>query len=149
MQIKKFIAPTLKEASAKMKNEIGDEAVILGTRIVYDHGKGSQKMFEITAGIEETEEVPEYAGKPDFNYETDKSDNQEFAKTALSASGNYAVQNRRALPQELRRLSEKIFINPAAGTDTYRVKMPLEKQDKFRPATINNIEKELKEIDAT
>ena len=54
MQIKKFKATTLKEATQNMKNELGSDAVILGTRIIEgDVELGIKKMFEITAGIEE------------------------------------------------------------------------------------------------
>jgi flagellar biosynthesis protein FlhF len=59
MQIKKFIAPTLKEATVKMKDELGSEAIILGTRIIENgDGYSSRRMFEITAGTEE-EKLPD------------------------------------------------------------------------------------------
>lgn len=59
MKIKKFLAPTLREASEKMKSEFGDEAIILGTRVVNKQlSHGVVKLFEITSGIEEeTEKV--------------------------------------------------------------------------------------------
>jgi flagellar biosynthesis protein FlhF len=54
MQIKKFKASTLKEATQMMKDELGSDAVILGTRIIEGDSELSiKKMFEITAGIEE------------------------------------------------------------------------------------------------
>ena len=54
MQIKKFKASTLKEATQMMKDELGSDAVILGTRIIEgDTELSIKKMFEITAGIEE------------------------------------------------------------------------------------------------
>ncbi len=53
MQIKKYTAPTLKEASLKMKSELGEEAVILGSRIVEnEYNLGRKKMYEITAGLD-------------------------------------------------------------------------------------------------
>jgi flagellar biosynthesis GTPase FlhF len=53
MQIKKFIAPTLKEATEQMKNELGGEAIILGTRVIEgDRRFNNKKMFEITAGLD-------------------------------------------------------------------------------------------------
>ncbi|MFA4923334.1 MAG: hypothetical protein WC557_03995 [Ignavibacteriaceae bacterium] len=59
MQIKKYTSPTLKEATARMKQELGGEAIILSTRIIEaDISEGSlrksgrKKMFELTAGIE-------------------------------------------------------------------------------------------------
>ncbi len=60
MQIKKFIAPTLREAKEQMKNELGDEAIILGTRVIEnDRRFNFRKMFEITAGVdEEIKKIP-------------------------------------------------------------------------------------------
>ncbi len=62
MQIKKFSAPTLKEAAQKMKDALGGEAIILGTRMIESaqgtDGNGvkiKQKLFELTAGIEKEE----------------------------------------------------------------------------------------------
>lgn len=53
MQVKKYIAPTLKSATEQMKNEMGDEALILSTRVIRESGYPDQKMFELTAGIED------------------------------------------------------------------------------------------------
>ncbi|MBA4309114.1 MAG: flagellar biosynthesis protein FlhF [Chlorobiaceae bacterium] len=53
MQIKKYLAPTLKEATEKMKSELGKEAVILSTRVIpADSELGKGRMFEILAGVE-------------------------------------------------------------------------------------------------
>jgi flagellar biosynthesis protein FlhF len=54
MQIKKFFGPTLKDATVQMKEELGDEAIILGSRLIEDISDlGKRKMFEITAGYDE------------------------------------------------------------------------------------------------
>ena len=54
MKIKKFIAPTLKEATASMKKELGNDAFILSTRVIDKKTDlGIQKYFEITSGVEE------------------------------------------------------------------------------------------------
>ncbi len=58
MKVKKFIAPTLKEASALMKKELGSEAFILSTRVINKRTDlGIQKHFEITSGIEEEMDI--------------------------------------------------------------------------------------------
>ncbi len=124
MQIKKFVAPTLKQASMQMKMEMGGEAVILGTRVIYGDSKtGSKRMFEITAGIEE-ENI----------FETAEVD---LKKKSLGSKKNYS--------SELQKLSDKIFINPIHEKD--RVKP---KSDLLNPSlnknTNSDIEKELKEI---
>lgn len=54
MQIKKFIGTTLKDAIAEMKNDFGDEAIVLSTKVIEDYSKGvEQKLFEITASLDE------------------------------------------------------------------------------------------------
>lgn len=54
MKIKKFLAPTLKEATEKMKKELGSEAIILSTRVVEEKTLDNVvRLFEITSGIEE------------------------------------------------------------------------------------------------
>ncbi len=54
MQVKKFLAPSLKEATQQMKSELGVEAIILGTCIVEgDKRHGVKNMYEITAGIDQ------------------------------------------------------------------------------------------------
>lgn len=49
MQIKKYTAPTLREATDMMKEELGNEAVILSTKVIE---KNHKKFYEITAGVE-------------------------------------------------------------------------------------------------
>lgn len=125
MQIKKFIAPTLKQASMQMKNELGGEAIILGTRVIYNSGSNSQKMFEITAGIDEEEAVLEYA-EPSMN--------------------NYSAQPRQNLPDELRKLTDKIFINPAGKMDSSKREIKPSGKNQFIKEPKNNVEKELKKV---
>lgn len=53
MQVKKFTAQSLSEATRLMKNELGYEAVILSTRVVNDKKHPALKLYEITAGVDE------------------------------------------------------------------------------------------------
>ncbi|MCX6169926.1 MAG: flagellar biosynthesis protein FlhF [Ignavibacteriales bacterium] len=54
MQIKKYIAPSLKEATQQMKLEMGIDAIILGTRVLENDKRFNlKKMYEITAGIDQ------------------------------------------------------------------------------------------------
>jgi flagellar biosynthesis protein FlhF len=58
VKIKKYVGTTLKEATEQMKLEMGDQAIILSTRIIDSEDKfGKKKLFEITSGIEE-EHIP-------------------------------------------------------------------------------------------
>ena len=124
MQIKKFTAPTLKQASLQMKNELGGEAIILGTRVIYGEGGNNKKMFEITAGFEEEEAVLEYSG------------------SSVESYSSVAEQN---FSDELKKLNDKIFINPAVGKDSsFRTQPSTKKQNK--PEFNNQVERELKEV---
>ncbi|MFN3693902.1 MAG: hypothetical protein ACK4UV_02750, partial [Ignavibacterium sp.] len=53
MQVKKFTAQSLSEATRQMKNELVYEAVILSKRVVNDRKNPSVKLYEITAGLDE------------------------------------------------------------------------------------------------
>jgi len=125
MQIKKFIAPTLKQASVQMKNELGGEAVILGTRVIYNNSGNSQKMFEITAGIEEQEAVIE--------------------SVRANVKNNSSAINQN-LPDELKKLTDKIFINPSIKGESSKGKQPPSRKSQYKSDSINNIEKELKKV---
>jgi flagellar biosynthesis protein FlhF len=55
MQIKKYLAPTLKEALNQMKIELGVEAVVLSTRVIpAETSQGTKKQYELLVGIENT-----------------------------------------------------------------------------------------------
>ncbi|MFO7445031.1 MAG: flagellar biosynthesis protein FlhF [Ignavibacteriaceae bacterium] len=108
MQVKKFIAPTLKEATLNMKDALGSEAVILGTRIVEsDGGFGLRRMFEITAGMEDE-------------------------KFEEEAEGLEVIQNEKSVPnfsRELKEISMR-FNNQAAPrnvTPREKIKIPEQK----------------------
>ncbi len=54
MQIKKFTAPTLREAIEQMKDEFGGESIVLSTKVLEENNNGATvKLFEITAGVDE------------------------------------------------------------------------------------------------
>lgn len=55
MHIKKYRAASLKEATFLMKEELGTEALILGTRVVADENDNRLKLYEITAGVDRFE----------------------------------------------------------------------------------------------
>ncbi|MHB1687332.1 MAG: flagellar biosynthesis protein FlhF [Ignavibacteriaceae bacterium] len=126
MQIKKYLAPTLKQASTQMKDELGGDAVILGTQVIYDEDQyGTKKMFEITAGIEEEKKVFEFPGSRDKKINTASKEN---------------------FSDELKKLSDRIFINPSS-----RKNLPSADENNFKQTSIKKIpvqvlEKELKEI---
>lgn len=95
MKIRKFTAPTLKEATEKMKNELGSEAIILGTRVINkDSNLGKIKEFEITAGIEEN-----IASELDMNYDEQENENiSKFEKEFINESRKISAENMEFLP---------------------------------------------------
>lgn len=100
MQVKKYIAPTLKSATEQMKNEMGDEALILSTRVIRESGYPDQKMFELTAGIED---VVTY-------HET--SNHTEAKKEEIYKS----------FEEELQKISSKVFKNSTEIEDQIGVR---------------------------
>ena len=107
MQVKKYIAPTLKSATEQMKNEMGDEALIISTRVIRESGYPGQKMFELTAGIED---VVTY-------HET--SNHTEAKKEEIYKS----------FEEELQKISNKVFKNSTEIEDQIGVRKLREKTD--------------------
>ncbi|MBI5727638.1 MAG: hypothetical protein HY965_07280 [Ignavibacteriales bacterium] len=64
MQIKKYTASTLKEAIELMKTELGDEAIVLSTKVLEGRGANGGKVFEITAGMDN---LPSPAARNPYN----------------------------------------------------------------------------------
>ena len=125
MQIKKYIAATLKEASLIMKEELGGDAVILGTRIIEGDDRFKKKrMFEITAGIENGLDKVSKSGK------------RAKLSTDDNSSGDYFA--------ELKNLNEKIYKNPSFAKIGVKKECPA--QTKKSNTSLNT---ELKEIGET
>lgn len=126
MQIKKFIAPTLKEATEQMKNELGGEAIILGTRVIEnDRRFGSRKMYEITAGIDK-----------ELYVEKNKKEENNFYKTSSET--------------EIEKLAKKIFaanIPANAQKDISQLSHNISGNKTYSNKTLDKkIEKELDEF---
>lgn len=105
MQVKKYIAPTLKSAAEQMKNEMGDEAIILSTRVIKESEYPGQKMFELTAG---SEDVITYREPP--NQAEEKK--EEIYKS---------------FEEELQKISNKVFKNSTELEDQIGVRKFKEK----------------------
>lgn len=124
MQIKKYTAPTLKEATAKMKQELGGEAIILSTRIIEaDLKQNRKKMFELTVGIEKIA-APQ-------------------KRTPASTKVNDA---KNSLYDELKSISEKVYPKGNASAKQPSVERPVAQKTKSKPVRETVLGKELKEI---
>jgi|YelNatPaOPRAMG01_1025707.scaffolds.fasta_scaffold00063_46 flagellar biosynthesis protein FlhF len=126
MQIKKFVASTLKEATIQMKDELGSEAIILSTRIIPGNGKNSlKKYFEITAGIESGPSLP--SSKDVFK------ENSNLSKPSFQ--------------EELKKLSEKIYHSQPHPTNLTAIQTKVKKtKSEQKELEKISIERELKEI---
>lgn len=125
MQIKKYIAGTLKEASQQMKKELGENAIVLSTRIVDDDPRfGGKRVFELTAGVED-------------NYDVRTAEQNKPKE----------VPRQKNFSDELKNLTEKVLTSPAAQKKAPR---PVEQNLKLVPdAKLNykkDFEHELREI---
>jgi flagellar biosynthesis protein FlhF len=89
MQVKKYVAPSLKEATQQMKTELGLEAIILGTRVIEgDKRFNMKKVYEITAGVDQP------------------------IKQATEKEGSSKATASTSFENELEALSKRIFENP-------------------------------------
>ena len=130
MQVKKYIAPTLKSATEQMKNEMGDEALILSTRVIREGDYPGQKVFELTAGIEDVVTYQE------------TSSHSEAKKEEIYKS----------FEEELQKISSKVFKNSTEIEDQIGVRKlkektnaEIEKPQSFKSIvekTINKLEEE-------
>lgn len=112
MQIKKFIKPTLKEAIEQVKTELGEEALVLSTRIIPAKDKTSPvKMFEVVASVEEDHRV----------------------KMTSKATQKIKEDVKKGAEDELQKLKEKIF----SAKQQANIKSPLTKQSQVDFAELN------------
>ncbi len=90
MKIKKVTGHTLKEATQKMKEELGEDAIILSTRVFEENNR---KVFEITAGIDEA--IPPKEKKEEKKQSSSKQQKEKKEKPNFET--------------ELKKLTEKIY----------------------------------------
>ncbi|MGE5681936.1 MAG: flagellar biosynthesis protein FlhF [Bacillota bacterium] len=143
MQIKKYIALTLKEATSKMKAELGEDAIVLSTRIIEDDPRyGNKRVFELTAGVED-----DFDGGP-------AAETKPKLKTPAASTAK-APAPEKSYTEELKDLTEKIFAQKkelrqrpqaaAAARNQVNAAMP-----QAKPKILaEGLERELKEISDT
>jgi flagellar biosynthesis protein FlhF len=87
MKFKKFVAPTLKEATEMMKKELGENAIVIGTRRIRQPGLFGffkPELIEIVGAVEE--EIPQERAKVSSTVELLKKMTQEIeAKRKLTS----------------------------------------------------------------
>ncbi|HEX2866401.1 MAG TPA: flagellar biosynthesis protein FlhF [Ignavibacteriales bacterium] len=147
MQIKKYIAATLKDASEQMKRELGQNAIVLSTRIIDDDPRyGHKRVFELTAGMEDDFDRPKPGGE---------AARQKVQKTS-SEPALKPQPKQRTFQDELRELSERVYLPPEKGTLTQeKPQLQKAKAPAGRPiapkkdTSKETLQRELKEISDT
>lgn len=128
MQIKKFRAGTLKDAIKLMKDELGESALVLSTKVIDEND--DDKRFELTAGIED--------------------DNSVLVEEKPRVKKVVKEQN--VFENELKKLTDKIYVQPQKKTQVSveANKQKINQYFKSDKTAVNNEVKELlrqREID--
>lgn len=116
MQIKKISASSLKEATSKMKLELGENAVILSTKVLQNPKTGG-RVFEITCGLEDDYDKLESLNK---KIGSSKTKNKTFS-------------------DELKTLQDKINLNQPAAKSHGKIKSALEGNVKLKKGSTETI----------
>lgn len=124
MKKKKYLANTMPEAIEKMKNDFGDDAIIVSSKVVYSKGflgMFKKKTFEVVAGVDQGERVD---SRPDLTVNTMRQPIMEFKESKIEAAPNLEIQKQL---DELKDLM-KTFSNPSEVVDMPNVIQPIYKQ---------------------
>lgn len=136
MYIKKYRASSLKEATQIMKDELGSEALILGTRVVADEKDRHLKLYEITAGYDKFEVAAETKVKVvNQNLSKDIS----FADEIKKMQENIYQQNK----NQKQKVNEVYGVNSKADIETAKPKDAPVADDKMKEIIKNLTEKEV------
>ena len=77
MKMKKYIAPSIAEAMKSIRAELGEDAVIINSKVVESKkffGLIKQKHFEVLAGIDQIEMQPKSEHLPDLSFEVKRKE---------------------------------------------------------------------------
>jgi len=121
MQIKKFRAGTLKDAIKLMKEELGESALVLSTKIIDEDD--DDKRFELTAGIED--------------------DNSVLAEEKPRVKKTVKEQN--VFDNELKKLNDKIYVQQQKKTSA-NVEVNKQKINQYFKTEKTSAGNEVKEI---
>lgn len=83
MKMKKYIAATMPEAMKAIRKELGDEAVILSSKVVYSKGflgMFKKKSIEVLAGMDSIELPNKTPNLPTVQIDSDSNQTSEIKK---------------------------------------------------------------------
>lgn len=136
MHIKKYRATSLKEATQIMKDELGAEALILGTRVVPDENDKRLKQYEITAGydkFEVAEETKEKVAKQNLAKDISFADEMKKMTERVYQQGK--------APKE--KVKEVYGLAPKASSETEKTKTVPVVDNRMKEIIKNLTEKEV------
>ncbi len=136
MHIKKYRAASLKEATFLMKEELGTEALILGTRVVADENDNRLKLYEITAGVDRFEIASDTKAKVGMqNIVKDIS----FADELKNLAERFAQQK----PNQKQKISEAYGVKSKTEVEVEAPKTKPATDDRMKAIIKNLSEKEV------
>lgn len=126
MKMKKYIAQTMPEAMKKVKNDLGDDAVVVSSKVIYTKGflgLFKKKQFEVLAGVDAVEVADT---RPDLDVFEKQRDFEE--KYALSQQNEAIQKQLNELKKMIKQTSVQQTVNhiPAIIHPIY---MHLQKQE--------------------
>ncbi len=148
MKMKKYLAPSMREAIEAMRSELGEEAIILSTRTMPKPGSkpgGGEKVVEVMAAIDHA------FAEPDTTIEKRPIITE---RSAILSAGNavkvrqYAQEFSKELSRELakRNLPEHHLLQNVSGSDEPQVELPPLSESDFpmnfaQPSSLGNTAK--------
>ena len=128
MHIKKYRASSLKEATQIMKDELGAEALILGTRVVPDENDKRLKLYEITAGYDK--------------FEVAQETKEKVAKQNIEKEISFA--------DEMKKMTEKVYQQKTNQkqkvSEAYGVNVKAADEEKTKQKSVLVVDDKMKEI---
>jgi flagellar biosynthesis protein FlhF len=103
MKMKKFTAPTIAEAMKQIRKELGDDAVILNSKVVVTKrllGLIQRKHFEVVAGIDTVEQK---SSLPTFSFNTPFSQTTQFESVPIQKHDDNVIQVDSSISSELKK----------------------------------------------
>lgn len=123
MKKKRYLANSMPEAIEKMKNDLGDDAIIVSSKVVYSKGflgMFKKKNFEVVAVVDQGERVD---SRPDLTMNTMRQPIIEFKEPKIEAAPNLEIQKQL---DELKGLM-KTLSKPSEVVDMPNVIQPIYK----------------------
>ncbi|RFU71304.1 flagellar biosynthesis protein FlhF [Peribacillus saganii] len=136
MKVKKYVAPSMSEAMKKVRTELGNDAVILNSKVIYSGGflgLFKKRSIEVIAAIDHAEEAAVKTVVKEKNRKIPEINHKEI-QPAATAYGQIPVSFPAGSPEVLKELAElKSMMHTiqkgGTGSHTLKYPEPLQKMD--------------------